>query len=194
MFDKKYRFIIVFFIMLSFRAGAQGLLEDDDTSYQLGVAYGATYVGQNIGPLKYSEAFILRPMATDLKWLPDFISPKFEANMGVLSASGGKGHLFGVGSRLDLTLLNNVVLSGAFRVVYLDEFKLRSADSLHMRNYGGHRQFQYYWDLMYRPNNTVSIGYRWLHMSNGMQVLPKDLKYDHNPVIETHNLVLKFPF
>jgi hypothetical protein len=190
--DQKYVIFLLFFLVLSSRLGAQELLKDG--SYQLGVAYGVTYAGQNIGPLTYGEVSLQRPLVSHLEWLSDFILPKLEVNMGVLSASGGKGHLFGIGPKLDLVLLNNVVLAGAFRVVYLDEFKLRSADSLHMRHYGGHRQFQYYWDLMYRPSDSISIGYRWLHMSNGMQILPGNLKYDHNPVIETHNLVLKFPF
>ena len=194
MYCQKYGIFLLSFLLLSFRVSSQDLIGDEYSSYQLGIAYGNTYVSQNIGPLKYSEAFLQRPIAAPFEWLPGFIQPKFEVNLGVLSTSGSKGHLLGVGSRLDLILLSNVTLAGAFRIVYLDEFKLRSADSLHMRNYGGHRQFQYYWDLMYRPNDRVAIGYRWLHMSNGMQILPNTLKYDHNPVIETHNLVLKFPF
>ncbi len=192
--DQRHLVFLALVLLLSFQVGAQEVSVGGYGSYQLGASYGITYVGQNIGPLKYTEAFLQRPMTAQLEWLPNFVKPKIEVNIGVLSTSGSKGHLLGVGPRLDLMLMNNVIFSGAFRVVYLDEYKLRSADSLHMRNYGGHRQFQYYWDLMYRPNDSISIGYRWLHMSNGMQILPSNLKYDHNPVIETHNLVLKFPF
>ncbi len=194
MYCQKYTALFICFFLLSFSVSSQALTDSEARSYQLGVAYGNTYVSQNVGPLKYSEASLQQSMATNLDWLPSFIVPKLELNLGELSTGGSRGYLLGVGPKLDLRLSNNVTLGGAFRFVYLDKFKLRSADSRRTRNYGGHRQFQYYWELMYRSNDTVAMGYRWLHMSNGMQVLPKDLKYEHNPVIETHNLVLTLSF
>lgn len=159
-----------------------------------GFSIGDTYAKQNISTLNSSDFFYFKRISSIQKVIPYFIKPMYEYNFGILKSSGTQSWLVGIGPKLGLIFTNDLYLTAGFRFVYLDEYKFRTQDGNHMRHYGGHRQFQYYWDLNYNINSKVTIGYRWLHMSNGMQVLPESLKYDHNPVIETHNLVLAFDF
>ena len=180
-----------FFIILSVYNSvlARGL---DQSS--VGLSYGDTYVKQNIKTLNYSELFFRKQFPYLTNYLPDFVRPMYELNAGLLSTKAGQGSLVGVGPRLELGLSKHLSIGGAFRFVYLDKYVYQAPESNNTRHYGGHRQFQYYLELDYNLNNHVIIGYRWLHMSNGKQVIPEPLKYDHNPVIETRNLVVRFPF
>ncbi|MGR6874824.1 acyloxyacyl hydrolase [Pseudomonas sp. HK3] len=189
-FRRSLCFASIVFILFSSHSYASFLEHDDG----LGFSFGDTYAHQNINTLSTSEIFYFNNISAIQAILPSFIKPMYELNFGVLKSSGTQSWLVGVGPKLGLTFTNDLYLTAGFRFVYLDEYKFRTKDNNHMRHYGGHRQFQYYWDLNYSVNSHVTVGYRWLHMSNGMQVLPESLKYDHNPVIETHNLVLTFDF
>lgn len=187
---RSLHYLVLIGVFLSSSAYSD-LVEMDDG---LGLTIGDTYAEQNINTLSSSDFFYFKSIRPLQEILPSFIRPMYEFNFGILKSSGTQGWLVGVGPKLGLVFTNDLYLTAGFRFVYLDEYKFRTQDGDHMRHYGGHRQFQYYWDLNYDVSSKVTVGYRWLHMSNGMQVLPESLKYDHNPVIETHNLVLTFDF
>ncbi|PCJ21806.1 MAG: hypothetical protein COB04_02480 [Gammaproteobacteria bacterium] len=160
---------------------------------RLGVSYGSSYAKQNIKTLHYSEVFYHRRLFPQPDRSPQRFNALYEFNLGALMTKAKTGYLVGVGPRFEFTAHRNISFAGAFRLVYLDEFIYRSKDKTRKRNYGGHRQFEYYAEAIYRVSRTLSLGYRWLHMSNGQQALPERFKYEHNPVVETHNIVLLIP-
>ncbi|WP_299496988.1 acyloxyacyl hydrolase [uncultured Shewanella sp.] len=55
------------------------------------------------------------------------------------------------------------------------------------KDYGGHFQFILGANVMFHATKNWTIGYQFEHMSNWNN-------YDHNPALNTHNIVLKYQF
>lgn len=192
--------VIAFAVLFSSLSHSNSQIEDslllntdEYTLQRFGFRHGNTYVPLNIKTVSETEAFYHISVGSYQKHLPDSIRPMYEVNIGEVSTSAGTGYLVGVGPRLEFAVSDRINLGAAFRFVYLDRHVYRT-DFGKTKHYGGPRQFQYYWEANYRFYEKMSVGYRWQHMSNGMQVLPEPFKYNHNPVINTHNIVFTFGF
>ncbi len=107
------------------------------------------------------------------------------AKLGQISVDNERGERFSLYATpgLNVGSFSFALVGGG---IYLTKTVFGEND-LKTKDYGGHFQFILGANAIFHATENWAIGYQFEHMSNWNN-------YDHNPALNTHNLVLRYQF
>lgn len=139
--------------------------------------------GGNDEDFEQYEGFVLYDLPWSWSFAPDWsLGTYLELNAGALDGGGDTAFVGSIGPGLNLKAFDNrLAIWGGINPTFISE------DTFGDEDLGGSFQFTSHIGINFRPIRSLSIGYRFQHMSNAGI-------YSHNPGLNLHMLELAYAF
>ena len=149
---------------------------------QLDVMVGRPTTSQNID-ISHADLRFYKPISS---LFSDKCDWGVTARAGVLNAGNDSSGRYGAEGLFACDIGENWSWSMPLGMVWLSRYQFEG-DNGKTKDYGGPWQFVAAMSLSYRFTEHWSVGYEWSHMSNWY-------KYEKNPALNSHNLMLSYRF